>query len=176
MVPILTISSKLRQMPVVAVNQLDPRTVQLFDVVANMLIFYQNWEQHKQSSHIFRILHRVIGRIHTRYPVQVSMRTLLTTLSSHNLVQERYSFIRSKTKKPLTIWFSTDWRFSHTGFYFQRIILQFTTASKQVNCLSGNPDAFSDIGKPMFIYWLLFELEIESIGHFIQILDSQVGL
>ena len=96
--PTLTTSSKRRQMLVVVVNQFDLKMARLFAVVVNMLIFYQNWEQHKPSLHIFRILHRVIGQIHTRYPVQVSMRTLLTILSSHNLVQERYSFIRSKTK------------------------------------------------------------------------------
>ena len=90
------INLKLQQTLVEEVNQSDQTMVHLSVVVANMLTFCQNWVQHRQSWLIFRIRHRGTGRIHTRYQVRwlsrvpMTHQALLTILSSHNLVQERY--------------------------------------------------------------------------------------
>ena len=103
------INLKLQQMLVEEVNQSDRRMVHLSVVVANMLTFCQSWVQHKQNWLIFRIRHQGTGRIHTRYQVRwlsrvpMTHQALLTILSSHNLVQERYYFKFNNCKNFLLI-------------------------------------------------------------------------
>lgn len=95
---ILIISSKLQQTLVEVANQSDHKMVHLYDVVGNMLTYCPSWVQRKQSWLTSQIRHQGTGRIHTRYQVRwlnrvpMTHQALLTILSSHNLVHERYNF------------------------------------------------------------------------------------